>query len=307
MFNFKELYSYFLKVECFSKDKNIIVFGTGSFSFKISSILKIINKDIFCYVDNDQVKWNQIFMGRKIKSPYFLEQIDKEKTLVIVASQFYESIFNQLEEMGFKKNINMILLWNSITIDYSTMEDRVINGVEIGKFSYGYEKHIYKGTLVKKIGSFCSINNSAKIGEINHPLDRITTHPILYTSKDKILGYEGVPGIINDPDILDIYELKNNQSIEIGNDVWIGANAIILPGVTIANGAIIGAGAVVTNDVPPYAVVVGVPAKVIKYRFNEDEIDILNSIKWWNWSIEEIIKNIELLKNPTLFFKKFNV
>ncbi len=91
--------------------------------------------------------------------------------------------------------------------------------------------------------------------------------------------------------------------LKIGNDVWIGANVLILDGVTIGNGAIIAAGAVVTKDVPPYAVVGGVPAKIIKYRFNKEEIDFLEQLKWWEkdekWLTEygKYFNNVELLKN----------
>ena len=83
--------------------------------------------------------------------------------------------------------------------------------------------------------------------------------------------------------------------------MWIGANVIILPGVKIGNGAIIAAGAVVTKDVEPYAIVGGVPAKLIKYRFKKEEINQLEEIKWWNWSIEEIERNIELFYRPEKF------
>lgn len=82
-----------------------------------------------------------------------------------------------------------------------------------------------------------------------------------------------------------------NGKVTIGNDVWIGAGTIILPNIKIGNGVIIAAGAVVTKDIPDYAMVGGVPAKVIKYRFNPQEIEILNKVKWWNWSDEKDCRN----------------
>ena len=81
----------------------------------------------------------------------------------------------------------------------------------------------------------------------------------------------------------------------IGNDVWIGENVTIKDGVKIGNGAVIGTAAVVTKDVPPYAIVAGVPAKIIKYRFDDKKIQLLQDIKWWDWSPEMIYKNLALL------------
>ena len=85
-------------------------------------------------------------------------------------------------------------------------------------------------------------------------------------------------------------EFEYAKKVSIGNDVWIGCNAIIKKGIKIGNGAVIGAGSVVTKDVPAYAIVVGNPGKIIKYRFEDSIIKELKEIKWWNWSIEEITK-----------------
>ena len=94
------------------------------------------------------------------------------------------------------------------------------------------------------------------------------------------------------------------QSI-IGNDVWIGTNAILFPGIKIGNGAIIGAGAVVNKDVPDYAIVAGIPAKIIRYRFDNEIIEGLNQIKWWEWPDDKIKDNLDLLHNPNKFLEKF--
>lgn len=115
----------------------------------------------------------------------------------------------------------------------------------------------------------------AIIGAGNHPIDLITCHPIIYQSNNDIFGKEGIIGILYPSQIMNEDEKElYRRTIIIGNDVWVASNTIILPGVTIGNGAIIAAGAVVTKDVPAYAIVGGVPAKVIKYRFNEEEIKI---------------------------------
>lgn len=120
------------------------------------------------------------------------------------------------------------------------------------------------------IGKFCSIGPNFCCGLGIHPLDGFSTSPYLYPN-----GAE------------------EHKPVFIGNDVFIGANVTILDGVTIGDGAVIGAGAVVTKDIPPYAIAVGVPAKTIKYRFDENTQQLLLAEKWWEKSDEEIQKLIE--------------
>lgn len=103
------------------------------------------------------------------------------------------------------------------------------------------------------------------------------------------------------------YSHVNRKQIIIGNDVWIGCDVTILGGVRIGNGAVIGARAVVAKDVPPYAVVVGNPARVVKYRFDEETIRALQQIKWWNWPEEKIKANLPLMKDPARFIAEFFV
>jgi virginiamycin A acetyltransferase len=100
---------------------------------------------------------------------------------------------------------------------------------------------------------------------------------------------------------------KSSKSyITIGNDVWVGARAIILTNVTIGDGAIIGAGAVVTHDIPPYSIAAGVPAKIIRSRFSHDQIEKLLKIAWWNWERKKVASNIDLLRGDVdAFINKF--
>ena len=156
------------------------------------------------------------------------------------------------------------------------MENCVINNSEINSYTY-----LGKNCLVQNssIGKFCSIANDVLIGLGNHPLDLFSTSPLFYRIHNP-LKLELVK------DNFDVVEYK---PIEIGNDVWIGTRSIIMDGVIIGHGAVIAANSVVTKNIPSYAVVGGVPAKVIKYRFDTEKIEELTSSKWWNSSPENII------------------
>ncbi len=130
-------------------------------------------------------------------------------------------------------------------------------------------------------GNYCSIAPHIKIFRANHPKDTFTSHPLLY---NPALGFVK-------KDQLD------RRPLYIGHDVWIGEGAIILPGVsTIGNGAMIGAGSIVTKDVPPYTVVAGNPAKVIGRRFNEEIIRQLEELQWWLLPKSELLKKIDLFQ-----------
>jgi len=162
------------------------------------------------------------------------------------------------------------ILGKGVSIGYYTW---IHENCRIGRYSYIDEK----STLFSvDMGAFCSVGVGVSIAGGEHPYGMISTSPRLYH------------------DILRIpYSIAPHEA-KIGNDVWIGDGAFIKGGVTVGDGAIIGAGAVVTHDVPPYAIVAGVPATVLKYRFDEKKIDYLLRLKWWDWSEEEIVRQRSL-------------
>ncbi len=139
-----------------------------------------------------------------------------------------------------------------------------------------------------QIGKFCSIACGAKFlfNSANHTLSSLSTYPFPLFFEEWGLEKN---------DVTKAWD--NKGDIVIGNDVWIGYEAVILAGVTIGDGAIIGTRAVVTKDVPPYTIVGGVPAKSIKKRFPEEIISALLEIQWWNWSEEKIARNISAIQN----------
>ncbi|MCG7337262.1 chloramphenicol acetyltransferase [Sporosarcina sp. ACRSM] len=135
-----------------------------------------------------------------------------------------------------------------------------------------------------EIGKFSNIAAMVRIGPTDHPYERPSLHHFTYRSQ--MYGF-------SEQDDVPFFEQRESRIATIGHDTWIGHGAIIQPGVTIGDGAIVGSGAIVTKDVPPYAIVVGVPAKIIKYRFPEETIAALQRIQWWNWSYDTIKDRLE--------------
>lgn len=167
-----------------------------------------------------------------------------------------------------------------------------LNGVKMDDYSYIGKKSILHNTT---IGKFSSISDCCVIGLPGHPTNHLSTSP-LFTAPFNALRETWVKERVYKPVI----------NVEIGNDVWIGYGVMIPNNVKIGDGAIVAAGAVVTKDVPPYAIVGGVPAKVIRYRFPEDKIEKLMELKWWNKPIEEIKTHIDLFTLPDLNTEQLN-
>lgn len=153
----------------------------------------------------------------------------------------------------------------------------ILNNCKVSSYSYVGRNCLIQNT---EIGKFCSIANDVFIGLGKHPTDLLSTSTLFYRVKNTL----------NIQFVEEDFSFKEYEIISIGHDVWIGARAIVLDGVSIGTGAIIAANSVVTKDVPPYAIVGGVPAKVIKYRFEESVIKRLLHSYWWDLPLEEIKK-----------------
>lgn len=155
--------------------------------------------------------------------------------------------------------------------------------VHIGRYTslWGPNLDIYTKQDGVIIGSFCSIARNVSVQPYNHNTDKITTYFIGSNFFKERWENETV----------------SKGSVTIKNDVWIGAHSVILGGVTIGDGAVVAANAVVTSDIPPYAIAAGTPAKVIGYRFSDETIKRLLTLAWWNWPDEKIRLNKHIFEN----------
>jgi len=185
--------------------------------------------------------------------------------------------------MSIKKNLKNFkyYLLDTLHLTKYHMRRKKYN---IGEYSYLSHNTEIAGRKNVYIGKYCSIASGVSIGLGNHPYEVLTTHPFCYTDNN-IQLYGNMP--VSKENMV---KLPPSGKTIIGNDVWVGHNATILGGVKVGDGAIIAAGAVVTKDVEPYAIVGGVPAKIIKYRFSEEIIKQLLEIKWWDLPYKEIAK-----------------
>ncbi|MCD1116494.1 CatB-related O-acetyltransferase [Chryseobacterium turcicum] len=176
----------------------------------------------------------------------------------------------------------MSRLINVVFGQYNWLGNNVIMiNSSIGDFSY-----ISDGSVISEteMGKFCSIGPNVRIAPGKHPTHTfVSTHPAIYSNPDYCM---------KNFQTKDHHNPKRN--VIIGNDVWICANAVIADGVTVGDGAIIAANAVVNSDVEPYSIVGGIPATFIRKRFKDEQINVLNRSKWWDQSLDWIEKNSDI-------------
>lgn len=269
--------------------KQIIIYPFGDIGMSVKNTLNMAYGVIEDYiVDNHLCKFNS-----KIYSIELFNEIDVANFSVILATDQKE-LYNELVKILLEKkfDMNQIYTFESNKKDKQQDISFYYNQLvtKIGKYSYGpicVEHH----PLIEEIGAFCSFADGVEVVP-NHEMKYVTTHPILYEGKQHMginIPYECFEGEryflegINPKGC--VTKRKRNR---IGNDVWLGRNVIITNGANIGNGVIAGAGTVITKDVPDYAVVVGVPARIIRFRYTNKQIEALNRIAWWNWEDDKI-------------------
>lgn len=207
----------------------------------------------------------------------------QENNYIHKTASIYRDVILKSSRIGAKSSVG----------DFSKVERSVLGEyIRIDRNNYIWctemKRHCYTGKnssiIAAEVGSFVSVSWNVTIGGADHDYSKLSTHSFIYNDYDE-LRPEGAEG----------YDRFSSPCV-IKNDVWIAANAVILRGVTVGNGSVVGAGAVVTKDVPDYAIVAGVPARIIGYRFEDSIIKMLNEVCWWNWNDETIRRNYHLFR-----------
>ena len=201
-------------------------------------------------------------------------------------------ITNTKYKEGFKCYRNAAVIDSEISEGVTIGDDTTVARCKIGKKVALNRRSYFNDSIIgdfsyagsnttmnyASVGKFCSLARNVDIGGFDHDYHKVTTMPMF---RFRQLSEGGKP------------EVGEKELCMVGNDVWIAAGAQVLHKVSVGDGAVIGGGAVVTKNVPPYAIVAGVPARIIKFRFNEKIIEELLNIKWWDWPEEAILQNIE--------------
>jgi aminocyclitol acetyltransferase len=273
-----------------ARDREIVIWGTGR-DVRVSDHMRSFRPSPSFYVSKEY-KELRSFNGLPVKSK---EVLRPEKHYVLIGSSLYSEgiAAEELCQSGFKEGVDFYNCM-AVVLPYRIKAGSHLD-IPLGRNTYYSRNESVYDTFVSEIGSFTSISHTAQFVD-DHSLSRLSTANLTGIS----------PEYFPNP-ASNAATAGGKYKIKIGNDVWIGANAVVNASRVkiIGDGAIIGTGAVVLEDVPPFAVMVGIPARVKKYRFSEREIEILLKVKWWDWDDKTLAENTELIENPRAFFERF--
>lgn len=278
--------------------QKFIIFPYGDVGIQIKQILNNVYAVQEAYIlDNHLNAYNP-----RIHPLSLLNKIDCAQYCLLLSSTNPE-IYKDLKQAALRylpveniAELSSMVHWQGVLAETELTEKEYGTPeyiTQIGKYSYGplCRNHPF----IASIGAFCSFAVGTDV-VTNHEMRYLTTHPMIYNGAHmpQFTNYESYSKSENPPVwYLDGVcprreKIKAARRIRIGNDVWLGRNVIVTNYVNIGNGVIAGAGAVITKDVPDYAVVAGVPARILRYRYSPEEIKALNEIAWWDWPDEDI-------------------
>ncbi len=295
-------------------ERQFIIFPYGENGILTNTILKeCFGMDRAIIIDNELYKYNPM-----IKSMMYLKtESDLKKYIVLFASYneellkefsgfkikivdlFKEARKDELTKRKIQKERESALLRKEVKTEIHRFKEKenlrekqrnlYTDNPSVGRYSYG---PLINNIHIGKIGAFCSFAVGCD-AVWNHQLGMVTNHNFIYES---VVCKEITNQKYSQEDF--------NQKYIIGNDVWFGKNVLLTNGVKVGNGVIAAAGAVITRNVPDYAIVAGVPARIINYRFTEEQVKKLNEIAWWDWPIEKIKDCYDDFMDIEVFIKK---
>lgn len=278
--------------ECIEKKldadfRKFVIFPFGDVGMQVKEVLRNAYGIEAEYVlDNNLCKYNS-----GIKPLEFLDSISCEGFCVVLAStnfDIYGVLKKELQKYFADENIAELSSMVNLEKTEKAVKPKELY-TKIGKHSYG--PLCIHNTFIESIGAFSSFAFGTAVVQ-NHEIQYITTHPMIYYGAH-FEEFEEYSNFENEDWYFDGVQpsrdkIKTIKRVRIGNDVWLGRNVIITNYANIGNGVIAGAGSIITKDVPDYAVVAGVPARIIRFRYSPSEIESLNKIAWWDWTDDEI-------------------
>lgn len=290
-------------------DKKLILYGCGESGKKWLSFLG--NDIVYGFADTNR-------SGEKFEDKYVfsIEELKEIKKEIMIFISTNKKNKEQILMLLKKENLDDIVTgYPLINKNVFIAEDAVINcftefegqnavlaNSDISNCKIGYASYVGQNNFFYniKIGKYCSIGPDVKIIRGQHPSHKfVSTHPIFYSTQQTIRK-----SYVKENKFEEFRYTEEGYTVEIGNDVWIGAGSCIMEGVKIADGTIVAAGANVVKDTNPYSIVGGNPAKIIKYRFNEEEVEFLKKLQWWNKSEKWILQHLEEFRDITALMKK---
>lgn len=217
----------------------------------------------------------------------------------------------RLNSLICKRDLKKIKVFISKNVEFSNSTFEGKNNIgartNVSNSDVGYGTYIGNNCVLNlcKIGKFCSLANGIKILKNNHPTSFFSTHPAFHRPSSSLIKKLKLD-LVSEDKFPEFQLLDHKYQVCIDSDVWVGEDVKIITGVCIGQGAVIAAGTVVTKDIPPYAIVAGVPARIIRYRFDPETVNSIMNIDFWSSPIEIIERYAEVMESPLVLLKKIN-